>query len=271
LSVFVSDEYGPYVYQFNRLTGARIRVFQLPASFFVTNLSSVGDNEISGNVSGRTANKGMEGLAITPDGRTLVGIMQAALIQDANAGVTELLRIVTMDIASGRTTHQYAYLLTAGSGVSEMVALNDHEFLVDERDGKGRADGDAAKVKQLFKIDLAGAVDVSEMDGPTAADHAVSKTLFLDLVALFTSNGIDATEIPAKVEGLAFGADIKEGRHTTLHTLWVANDNDFLATVADPNGAQIPNPNQFFVIGFSDADLGGSRFVPQKFRGDCRF
>jgi hypothetical protein len=25
LSVFISDEYGPYVYQFDRLTGARIR------------------------------------------------------------------------------------------------------------------------------------------------------------------------------------------------------------------------------------------------------
>ena len=28
--------------------------------------------EIGGNVSGRVANKGMEGLAITPDGTTLV-------------------------------------------------------------------------------------------------------------------------------------------------------------------------------------------------------
>ena len=76
LSVFISDEYGPYVYQFDRLTGVRVRSFQLPASFFVTNLSPVGDTEITDNTVGRTANKGMEGLAITPDGRTLVGIMQ---------------------------------------------------------------------------------------------------------------------------------------------------------------------------------------------------
>ncbi len=262
--VYISDEYGPYVYEFDRLSGVRLRSFQVPESFFVANLSPVGNNEISGNTSGRTANKGMEGLAITPDGRTLVGIMQNALIQDADAGATKLLRIVTIDIASGRTTHQYAYLLTTGSGVSEIVALNNHELLVDELDGHGRANGDAAKVKQLFKIDLNGAVDVSEMDGPTASTHAVNKTLFLDLVALLTHNGIAATDIPAKIEGVAFGPDVCNGaKH--FHTLWIANDNDFLDTMAGPNGEQIPNPNQFFVVGFTDADLDGSHFVPQEF------
>ena len=266
LSVFVSDEYGPYVYEFNRLTGLRIRSFQMPASFFVTNLAPVGATEIAGNTSGRTANKGMEGLAITPDGTTLVGIMQDPLIQDANAGATSLLRIVTMDIFSGRVLHQFAYLLTAGTGVSEICALNNHEFLVDERDGHGRANGDKAKVKQLFKIDLNGAVDVSAMDGPTASSHAVNKTLFLDVVAVLTSNGIAAGDIPAKIEGVAFGPDIKQAG-TTLHTLWIANDNDFLQTVADSNGSQIPNPNQFFVFGVSDTAFGGSIFVPQQFRG----
>jgi len=47
---------------------------------------------------------------------------------------------------------------------------------VDERDGKGRegkSDGSSndAVVKQLFKIDLHGAVDVSDEDGLIAAKH----------------------------------------------------------------------------------------------------
>lgn len=266
-TLFVSDEYGPYVYQFDRLTGVRLRSFQLPTSFFATNLSPVGNNEISGNTVGRVANKGMEGLAITPDGRTLVGIMQNALIQDANQGgaAANLLRIVTIDVLSGKTTHQFAYLLTTGSGVSDIVALNNHELLVDERDGKGRGDGSKAKVKQLFKIDLAGATDVSAMDGLTAAAHAVNKTLFLDIVTALTSSGITTDQIPAKIEGVTFGPDVRQ-KGTVLHTLWIANDNDFLETVADPNGNQIPNPNQFFVFGFSDSDLAGSTFLPQ-FRG----
>jgi hypothetical protein len=266
LTVFISDEYGPYVYQFDRNTGLRLRSFALPESFFVTNLSSVGATEISGNTVGRTANKGMEGLAITPDGKTLVGIMQNALIQDAKEGgaAANLLRLVTIDIESGRVTHQYGYLLTAGSGVSEIVALNNHEFLVDERDGHGRADASKAKVKQLFKIDLDEATDISKMDGTTAATHTVTKTLFVDLVKSLTAAGISASNIPAKIEGVTFGADMKvDGQN--VHTLWIANDNDFLETVADSDGNQIPNPNQFFVFSFTDSDLGGSKFVPQEF------
>jgi hypothetical protein len=48
--------------------------------------------------------------------------------------------------------------------------------------------------------------------------------------------------------------------------LWIANDNDFLQTVPDASGNQIPNPNRFFVFGFTDADLAGSKFVSQEFR-----
>src|SRR5499427_129978 len=124
-SVFISDEYGPYVYEFDRESGRRIRAFTLPGKFAVSRLSSVGAEEISGNTSGRVANKGMEGLAITPDGRRLVGIMQNSLIQDGGPTV----RIVTIDIDSGRT-REYAYTLTTGSGVSEILAVNDHQFLV---------------------------------------------------------------------------------------------------------------------------------------------
>jgi hypothetical protein len=208
---------------------------------------------------GRTANKGMEGLAITPDGTTLVGIIQNALIQDANQGgnATKLLRIVSIDVASG-ATQEHAYLLTTGTGVSEILAINSHEFLVDERDGKGRegaGDGSSndAVVKQLFKIDLDGAVDVSNQDGLTAATHAVTKTLFLDLVSALTGNGIAANRIPAKIEGIAFGPDVRVDNHTRIHTLWISNDNDFLLSTAD--APPVPNPNQFFVFGFTDEDL----------------
>jgi len=275
LRVYISDEYGPYIYEFDRLTGVRLRSFQLPSSFYVTKLFPVGATEISMNTSGRTANKGMEGLAITPDGTTLVGIMQAALIQDANEATTanpapgSLLHIVTIDILSGHVTHQYAYLLTHGSGVSEICAINNHEFLVDERDGAGRegkSDGssNSAVFKQLFKIDLNGAVDVSGMDGIAAAAHAVNKSLFLDIVPTLTSLGIGPKDIPAKIEGVALGPDIKKDGKT-LHTLWIANDNDFLSQTADASPK--PNDNDIFVFGFTDADLDGSPLVPQQFRG----
>ena len=265
--VYISDEYGPYIYEFDRSSGQRIRAFKLPDHLFVPTLSAQGAVEIANNTSGRVANKGMEGLAITPDGNTLVGIMQNALIQDAAQGgaAASLLRIVTVDTSSGKTTHEYAYLLTTGSGVSEITALNDHEFLVDERDGKGLGDGSKAKVKQIFKIDLAGAVDVQNMDGTTAAANAVGKTLFLDVVKVLTASGFTTDQIPAKLEGLALGPDV-DNNGTPTHTLWLANDNDFLQ---DLNGAGT-NPNQFFVFGFAEAELAGSVYVPQQAQGSAK-
>src|SRR5262245_8309029 len=111
--VYISDEYGPYVYEFDRSSGRRTRAFTLPNKFAVSRLSAVGSEEINGNTSGRVANKGMEGLAITPNGKTLVGVMQTALIQDGGNTNGKVIRIVTIDIDSGRT-REYAYALTVG-------------------------------------------------------------------------------------------------------------------------------------------------------------
>ncbi len=248
-SVFITDEYGPYVYQFSRSTGKRIKAFTLPAHYTAASLSAQGDMEISGNTVGRIANKGMEALAITPDGKTLVGMMQQNLAQDAK----KYLRIITIDIASG-ATHEYAYNLTDGSSVSDILAINNHEFLVDERDGSGLGNGDSAVVKKLFKIDLDGAAEITT---PTIGSGTplVSKTLFLDVVAALNANGITSDKIPAKLEGAAFGPDLVAD-NVSKHTLFIACDNDFLPSV---NG--IDNPNQFFVFTIDGADL--PHFVPQ--------
>ena len=283
-SVFISDEYGPFLYEFNRETGERIRAIALPANLAITNLSTQGAVEIAGNIIGRVTNKGMEGLAITPDGKMLVGAMQANLEQDKKKS----LRLVTVDLKSG-VTHEYAYKLTDGSGVSEIIAVNDHQFLVDERDGNGLGDtplltdvASKAVVKKLFLIDLTGATDVTAIAGPSAdlSAYAVSKTLFLDIVAKLNASGISSYLIPSKIEGVAFGPDVEIGG-VTKHTLYIANDNDFLATVADPfklptdaTRGKIPNPNQIYVFAFADSELPG--FIPQQFKrahdkdSDCR-
>jgi hypothetical protein len=79
--------------------------------------------------------------------------------------------------------------------------------------------------------------------------------LFIDLVAQFNAHGIASIDIPAKVESLTFGADVKIGG-VTKRTLIVSTDNDFLATITDtghPNG--IANPNQFFVFALDPVSL----------------
>jgi hypothetical protein len=257
---YVSDEYGPYVYQFDRTTGQRTKAFTLPSNLAVTNLSSQGAVEIASNTIGRIANKGMEGLAITPDGSTLYGFMQSPLEQDSSggAGKGNYNRIVKIDIASG-VTKEFAYnnnSVTGGSqNSSELLAINDHEFLVLERDGKGLGDGTSAAYKKLIKIDLTGANDVTSLSGSAAmGSNAVNGTLFLDIFAGLTNAGFAATNIPAKLEGIAWGNDVMING-TNTHTLYMANDNDFVTNIS---GA-----SKVFVFGATDADFGGSTFVQQ--------
>src|SRR5215831_167106 len=269
-TVFISDEYGPYIYNFDRRTGERVRSYKLPDKSAVSNLSPVGATEISGNTSGRVANKGMEGLAISPDGKTLFGAMQSPLIQDGGTAGPNT-RIVVIDVASGAILGEFAYEFTnIGTAtkpkfgtISEIVAINGHQLLVDERDGNGLGDESVASFKKLFIVDLAGAQDVSNLSGAAAlAGKAAPKTLFLDVVANLNAHGIAKTDIPAKIEGVTFGPDLDVGG-VMKHTLFVANDNDFLATVKGsihPTG--VDNPNQIFVFTFTQTDLPG--FVPQQ-------
>jgi hypothetical protein len=278
-TVFISDEYGPYVYAFNRQTGKRIAAYAMPANLAINLLSSQKDVEIAGNAVGRVTNKGMEGLALTPDGKTLVGIMQANLEQDKKGS----LRIVTIDVQNG-ATHEYAYKLSDGSGASDILAVNNHQFLVDERDGAGLGEfslladpSSAAGVKKLYLIDLAGAVDVTDVTGPVdksgkidLSSFAVPKVEFLNVIAKLNGIGIDSHLIPSKIEGIAFGQDVWIG-NAVKHTLFVANDNDFLGVIANP--MQLPgpgrglffNPNQIYVFAFADSELPG--YVAQQFRG----
>ena len=256
-ALYISDEYGPVLYRFNSLSGERMWDYDLPANLAVAQPAAVGLDEDAANRFGRTGNKGMEGLAVTPDGATLVGIMQAPLRQDArpdgvDAGVV---RIVTIDIVSGKT-HEYAYALDniakSGKikygGVNEILAINNHEFLVDERDGKGLGDPDnlEAKFKHVYRIDLTDAIPIDDLAGEAALlPKVVAKTLVLDLVDLAGRAGLAPTQIPAKIEGMTFGPDIAlDGQ--TVHTLWISGDNDFT-----------DDPNMIFVVALADADLPG--------------
>jgi hypothetical protein len=75
-------------------------------------------------------------------------------------------RIVKFDTATGGAVAQYAYKMegsSQGRGVSALVAINDHEFLVLERNNRGI--GTASELtppnKKVFRIDISGADDVS--------------------------------------------------------------------------------------------------------------
>ncbi len=140
---------------------------------------------------------------------------------------------------------------------SEILALNDHQFLILERDSKGQGDGSSAKVKQVWAVDISGAQDVSSLSGEAALlAKAPTKTLFLDIAGALKAFGVADTAIPAKLEGMAFGQDIVENG-VTKHTLYIANDNDFVPGVA--------GSSRFYIFAFTDAELAakGLAYTPQ--------
>jgi hypothetical protein len=232
-TLFISDEYGPDIFEFD-IFGRLLRRLNVPSKYKISNPSEDPNEELLGNTSGRQANRGMEGLAISPDDRFLYGIMQNALIQDngLNPGTTDRLglnnRILKIDLLTGRK-QEFVYVLDAinrGQGVSEILAINDHEFLVVERDNRSflAAEPQAPTRKKIYKIDINGATDVSNVDsipaGALPADITpVQKTLFIDLLAPEFNL---APTIAEKIEGLAWGPDLPDGRHA----LYVVSDND---------------------------------------------
>ena len=119
----------------------------------------------------------MEGLAISPDGTTAVW--------------------------------DHAERAASGSR-PESFTLNDHEFLVIERDNRSNLQSppQAPTRKTIYKIDLAGATDVSDVAslpaGALPADiHPVTKTLFINLLDADLNL---APTIPEKLEGPGFRA-----------------------------------------------------------------
>jgi hypothetical protein len=230
---YVSDEYGPSILRFDP-SGKRIGApIVVPDRFRVSSPSGRPDLELRSNNRGRQPNRGMEGLAITPDGRFLVGIMQSPLLQDGaldsnGKRVGRNIRALRIDLRTGQTAEYVYQLSDASYGVSEILAVSDHEFLVIERDGKT---GPNARCKHITLFDVAGATDVSKIDRlpSDALPEGVrpgAKSVFIDV--LDSRYGLAADGIPEKIEGLAFGPDLPDGRRLLL----VTTDNDFLPDVS---------------------------------------
>ncbi|MDN5935066.1 MAG: esterase-like activity of phytase family protein [Nitrosospira sp.] len=223
----VSDEYGPSLYEFDR-TGQFVRSFTTSANIVPRDAGDVPNYAgNTGNVEGKRSNRGFEGLATSSDGQYTYAMLQSAMLDEGgSSGVYD--RIVKFDNTSGAAVAQYAYQMegsSQGRGTSALVAINDHEFMVIERNNRGvGVDSDlAAANKKVFTIDIAGATDVTAIDLDSGAFTAVSKnpTPFIDLAA-DTLIGLGG-KVPEKWEGLAIGPKLDDGSYLML----AGTDNDY--------------------------------------------
>jgi hypothetical protein len=169
-------------------------------------------------------------------------MLQSAML-DEGGGSGVFNRIVAFDTRTARPIAQYAYRMAGssqGRGISALVALSDHEFLVLERNNRGLGvdstlgSAPADWNKKVFRISLAGATDVSNIDldasGAAFVPVAKSAAPWLDLAAgatlahpaLAALGGV----APEKWEGLTIGPRLADGSYLVL----AGTDNDYSAT-----------------------------------------
>ena len=250
-NLLVSDEYGPSLYEIDRNTGATVKTYSTPANLIPRNAGTGVANYANdtGNDAGKRTNRGFEGLAISPDGQYAYAMLQSAMLDEggSNGSVS---RIVKFDTTTGAAVAQYAYQMKRsgqGQGTSSLVAINEHEFFVLERNNRGVGVGAefATADKEIYKIDLNGATDVSgiDLDQAGAVYTKVTKSAqFLDLDA--DTLAALGNKSPEKWEGLAIGPKLDDGSYLML----AGTDNDYSVT---QNGTG----TQFDVyFRFSDAD-----------------
>lgn len=225
-TMYVSDEYGPEIIEFDA-SGRELRSFPVPAYFRVQRPDGDRDRENAANMVGRASNRGMECLAISADGRSLLGLMQGPLLQDGRRAGTKVLgrrcRLLEVQLGSG-ALREFVYELDSESnGNSELLAMDATRLLVLERDGES---GTKAAYRRLVQLDLSEATDISGIsqlpaDLSAAGIRPVKKTVWLDF--LDPRWKLAGEDMPEKIEGLTFGEVLPDGRRTIL----VGTDNDF--------------------------------------------
>ncbi|MBT5017828.1 MAG: esterase-like activity of phytase family protein, partial [Planctomicrobium sp.] len=228
-NMFLSDEYGPHLFEFS-LDGKQVREFEIPQRYLIKTPGVTKADENGANSWGRSCNRGMEGLALSPNGKFLYGIMQSPLLQDSardELGKPYGLncRILKVDVATGDNSEYLYKLDDQNNKLNEIMAINDHEFLVIERDG---LPGEGAQFKKIMKIDLTEASEIQHLNKLPATKlpqkiRPVKKEVYIDMLA--PCFGLAGANMPEKLESLTFGQTLSDGSRT----LFVVSDNDFAA------------------------------------------
>ncbi|KAL1715163.1 esterase-like activity of phytase-domain-containing protein [Schizophyllum commune] len=265
--VWVSDEYGPYIYLFSA-DGALLHAIAPPAAVLPTRNGSVNFTSVEDPDAGRAANQGMfENLTLDPATQTLYAMLQSATVQDGGdddetSRHTRLLAYDVSGVSTADGTGNASYVgewvvqlpVSGNKGktrkASEIHFVSNGTFLVLCRDGKGAGDDDSkAKYKNIGLFSLSGATDISNsaFDDPANAlakggelVDSVSAAEVIDFIDLIDDdelerfglhNGGDAddTLIASKWESLAV-ASVQDDQYPDDYFVFTAADNDFITT-----------------------------------------
>lgn len=262
---YIGDEYTANVYYFDR--GGHLRgVIRPPAAVTPRRAGAPHFGSLQPPETGRRNNQGAEGMALSPDGRTLFVMMQSALVQDSatgNAAGRINTRVLVYDVSGTPTperpsAHHIVQLPayrddgTGGkanrtAAQSEIVALNERSFLMLARDsaGEGASSKNPAVYKSILLVDLAGASNLAGTEYETGttsvlADPAgtalrpdlrpAEKAALVNMLdpAQLARLGLSVGRLSEKWEAMDLVSALEADRPDE-YFLIVGNDNDFTA------------------------------------------
>lgn len=235
------DEFGPFLVH----VAADGQVLDAPIS--LPNFLGLGDNPLvqspdhpqlegTANLGG---SQGFEGLALNSSGTKLYAMLEGALRPDDQR---DRLLINEFDLATQTYTGKtfFYQLDPQGRAIGDLTAINDHEFLVIERDHRaGDPNNPAytqpAEFKRIYKI------DINQLD----SEGFVEKDLLVDLLNIPDPNNLGGNGTTDGIFTFPFGT-IEIVLPVDEKTLLVINDNNYPF-----NQARTPNQldnNEFILI-----------------------
>jgi hypothetical protein len=230
---WIGDEFGPYLLHFDRAGRLLQAPVPLPGVFAPENPDR---GAIPANLG---SSKGFEGMAQSPDGRTLYPLLEGTVAGDAPG----TLRFNEFDIAANAYTgRRWTYLLDApGNAIGDAIAVDRDRFLIIERDN---GEGAAAKTKKIYLVDRRD----------RNRDGQLDKTLVADLMDIAN---------PKRVGGFGprFTFPFQTIEDVVIlddRTLAVLNDNNYPSSAGRTTGR--PDDNEFIVIEL-DRDLDADQRV----------
>ena len=234
-TLWFGEEFGPFILH----TDATGKVLEAP--FPLPNVQSP-QNPFLANPAAATlpASRGFEGMAISIDGKTLYPVIEGALI-----GESDPRRRIINEFDLGTrsyTARKWQYHVDAAfpnALVSDFAAVDEHRFVLIERDG---SQGAQAQQKKVYLVDL-------RQVGP---DGFLEKRLVLDLLTIPDPDRISLPARPGEFGvGEMFSFPLESVESLAVlngERILIANDNNYPSNDGRWVGRDRPDDIEMIVV-----------------------
>lgn len=242
---WISEEYGPSILQVKRDGTVLQRIVPQGWASQVDSPAVPVKEAIPAAYMNLRSNRGAEAVGITPDGKWMFMAMQSPLRNpDKSTDNSRQLRILKLNLETLEPAAEFVYMAEDAAQfndlkqsdivISDLVAVNEHTLLIDERDKNA---GDKAQLKRIYEADLSTAANVL---GQYDTASSGGKTLEQMTAADLKESGIMPVAKRTVIDAVEFGFPYEKIEGLSLingNTIAIINDNDFgVGSDSEENG-----------------------------------